>query len=158
MFRSADPLAPIFVNDLTARTHVVGATNVLEFDPDLAAFVPIELADSTPGDCAGFDVCLDDRFGIDVAATDGTPGRALVEGDDSGLFTFLSDDEWQALIRVVNGCRINDHFWVFAAAATDVEYELSVTDTVTGESASYANPLDNLPEPITDTNAFATCP
>ena len=59
-------------------------------------------------------------------------------------------------MRVLNGCDFNDHFWVFAAAATGVDFELVVTDTATNETL--AQPLATPAQAITDTTAFATCP
>jgi hypothetical protein len=38
-----------------------------------------------------------------------------------------------------------------------LELDLTVTDTVTGDSRVYSNPLNGF-EPITVTSAFATCP
>ena len=34
------------------------------------------------------------------------------------------------LIKVINGCGLNQRYWVYAAATTDVEYQLTVTDSV----------------------------
>ncbi len=59
--------------------------------------------------------------------------------------------------RVLDGCAINDRFWVFAAGATSVEYTLRVTDTETGAVNEYVNPLGNAADALTDTQAFATC-
>ena len=61
------------------------------------------------------------------------------------------------LVKVLDGCGINDRFWVYAAATTDVEYTLEVTDTWTGQTVIYANPLGVSAAAITDTDAFATC-
>jgi len=52
---------------------------------------------------------------------------------------------------------VNDRFWVFAAATTDVEYGLRVTDTLSGSVKSYFNPSGNRAAALTDTQAFATC-
>ncbi|MEM7587417.1 MAG: ELWxxDGT repeat protein, partial [Acidobacteriota bacterium] len=109
-------------------------------------------------------LCLNQgRFRVEVAWRDfegGTgPGRPVpVNGDDSGLLYFFDPDNWEMLIKVLDGCAINDHYWVFAAATTDVEYTLTVTDTSSGEHAEYFNPLGNASPAITDTGAFATCP
>jgi hypothetical protein len=62
------------------------------------------------------------------------------------------------LVKIVDGCAANGHFWVFAATTTDVEYTLQVTDTESGEAASYFNPLGRTAPAITDVEAFATCP
>ena len=58
----------------------------------------------------------------------------------------------------MNGRGVNGRFWVFAAATTDVEYALTVTDTLTGRTARYENPLGRRSPAFTDTEAFATCP
>jgi hypothetical protein len=78
--------------------------------------------------------------------------------DDSGLFYFFGADNWEMLVKVLRGCGLNQHYWVFAAATTNVEYTLTVTDTATGKRQSYENPLGERAPAITDTSAFATCP
>ncbi len=73
-------------------------------------------------------LCLgSERFRIDVAwrSFDGTTGsgQAVPAGtDDSGLLWFFENGNWEMLIKVLDGCAINDRLWVFAAAATTVEY------------------------------------
>jgi len=62
------------------------------------------------------------------------------------------------LVKVLTGCKINDRYWVFAAATTNVEYTLRVTDTEMDVSKEYFNPLGQASPAITDTSAFATCP
>lgn len=76
---------------------------------------------------------------------------------DSALFTFLGRDNWELLIKVLDGCALNEHFWVFGSAATDVEYTISVTDTQSGANWTYFNPLGNASDAINDTTAFFTC-
>jgi two-component system heavy metal sensor histidine kinase CusS len=44
------------------------------------------------------------------------------------------------MVKVVDGRELNGCFWVFYGALSNVEYELEVTDTVSGESTSYFNP------------------
>jgi hypothetical protein len=61
-------------------------------------------------------------------------------------------------VKVLNGCAFNDHFWVFSAAATNVEHELTVTDTATGATKTYQNHLGQAAPAVTDPSAFATCP
>jgi hypothetical protein len=62
------------------------------------------------------------------------------------------------LVRVLDGCQFNDHYWVFGYSATDVEYTLKVTDTANGGTVTYENLLGGVAPAITDTSAFATCP
>ena len=106
-----------------------------------------------------------DRFRVEVTWRDFagvTDSGRRVElptsaNDDSGLFYFFNEDNWELLVKVLDGCGINGHFWVFAAATTNVEYELRVTDTVSREVRRYHNPLGVASPATTDTAAFATC-
>ncbi|MXY16083.1 MAG: PKD domain-containing protein [Acidobacteria bacterium] len=109
--------------------------------------------------------CLQDsRYAVWVEwhKGDGESGRGAVvpEGtNDSGLFRFFSRENWEILIKVLDGCAINGHVWVYAASTTDLGYTIRVTDTVTGVSREYRNE-PGLPAPaITDATAFpGTCP
>ncbi len=154
VFRSSDPEALLQVNDISTADFIVGADVLLEVaGSDL---IVRDAPAPTPGDCTPFFNCLSDRFGIDVLDATGVPGGVMVDGDDSGLFYFPGQVNWEVLVRVLDGCAINDHFWVFAAATTSVEYDLTVTDTLSGESRSYTDPVAF--QPVLDTQAFATCP
>src|SRR3990170_1169629 len=63
-------------------------------------------------------------------------------------------------LQVIDGCPVNDRFWVFAAGISDVPVRLVVTDTLGGASTDYPLPA-TLPGgqvgPILDPDAFATC-
>ena len=91
----------------------------------------------------------------------GTPGMVDTQqlSDDSGFFFFFDmEDDQEVVLKVLNGCSFNDRFWIFADGLTNVEFDLTVTDTQSGEVRSYGNPLGTPFEPIQDTQAFATCP
>jgi len=109
-------------------------------------------------------LCLrDGRFEVQVDWRDfqGTlgVGRVVpVDSVDSGLFWFFDADNWEMLVKVLDGCGINDRFWVFSAATTDVEFTLRVTDTSSGLVKTYFNPSGVAAAANTDTDAFATCP
>ncbi len=62
------------------------------------------------------------------------------------------------LVKVLDGCTVNERFWVFAAATTNVEFTLRVEDTLTEVVYTHVNPLGSAAEALTDTAAFATCP
>ncbi len=120
---------------------------------------------STPPFCTETDTiaCLNrGRFQVEAEWTDfagkSGPGRRVPQGsDDSALFWFFGPDNWEVLIKVLDGCAINHRFWVFAATTTNVEYVLRVTDTETGQVREYENPLGKPADAVTDTDAFATC-
>jgi hypothetical protein len=109
-------------------------------------------------------LCLtDDRYQISVlfATPQGDAGRGQgVElTDDSGYFWFFNEDNIEVVIKVLNACvGPAPRFWVFAAGLTNVEVEITVTDTATGLVKAYTNPLGTPFQPIQDTNAFNTCP
>jgi hypothetical protein len=80
---------------------------------------------------------------------------------NSGLFFFpppAGADDWQVLIKVLNGCPINGNWWVFYAATTNVEFTITVTDTQSGRVKTYYNPPNTAAAVTQDTGAFATCP
>ena len=87
------------------------------------------------------------------------PASLEVPGvDDSALLFFFRPANWEMLIKVIDGCGFNDHFWVFSAATTNVEYTVRVTDVLTGEERIYDNQLGVSADAVTDNRAFATCP
>ena len=106
-------------------------------------------------------LCLQDsRFEVGVAwwTADGKTGMGSVVRagtNDSGLFTFFHRDNWEVLIKVLDGCALNGHVWVYGASTTDLGYRIEVTDTVSGTVKEYRNE-PGLPAPaITDATAFA---
>jgi len=113
---------------------------------------------------AGDVLCLNDnRFRVEINWRDfgdrrGRGQVAPARSDDSGLSWFFESKNWEMLVKVVDGCVKNDHFWVFATASGSVEFELLITDTFTGETFRHFNPLGQPAEFISDTRAFATCP
>ena len=71
-----------------------------------------------------------------------------------GTFWFFSQDNPEALVKVLNGCFINGNFWVFFSAGTNVGFTLHVLDTQTSTTRTYTN-ADNVPAaPVQDTSAF----
>jgi subtilisin family serine protease len=104
-------------------------------------------------------LCLGDgRFALEVGWRDYAgrtgSGVALPLTDDSGLFWFFDAANLEMLVKVVDGCALNGHRWIFAAATTDVEYELIVTEVPTGASRPYRNELGTASPAFTDTSAF----
>ncbi len=88
----------------------------------------------------------------------GTGKTVDAQTDKSGLFWFFGSDNWEVLLKVLDSCHSTDHFWVFSAATTNMEYTLTVVDTETNASRTYFNQLGRSAPAVTDTQAFATCP
>ena len=75
--------------------------------------------------------------------------------NDSGMLWFFDADNWEVLIKVLDGCTLNGHVWVFGASTTNLGYVIRVTDTVTGVVKEYRNE-PGVPAPaIADVTAFA---
>ncbi len=126
-------------------------------------------ADPTPptpdGTCVAgaHTLCLQDsRFSVTVdwSTADGA-GQGLVAPErthDSGMFHFFDANSWEVLIKVLDGCALNGHVWVYGASTTDVGYVIQVTDTATGAAKEYRNEPGMPAAAITDSEAFpASC-
>jgi hypothetical protein len=92
---------------------------------------------------------------------DGATGTAKpVAGgsDESALFSFFTPDNWEVMVKVLDGCAINGNRWVFLSAATDVEFTLTVED-LESDAAPYVHTSGpGLAPPLADTAAFACTP
>jgi hypothetical protein len=102
------------------------------------------------------------RFQVDVKWTtaDGATGQgqAVPLTGDTGYFWFFSSGNVELIIKVLNGCGLNQRYWVFAGGLTNVHTQITVRDTRTGVVKTYDNPLGKAFQPIQDTGAFASCP
>jgi PKD repeat protein len=86
-------------------------------------------------------------------------GTAVKLTDDSGYFWFFDPTNIEMVLKVLNGCSINNAYWVFAAGLTNVQVDLTVTDTTTGAVYTNRNPQGTAFVPIQSTSAFpASCP
>lgn len=103
-------------------------------------------------------VCLNGgRFAVHIEWTTSSGSGAATPvkySDASALFWFFGSDNLEVLLKVLNGCALNNHYWVFAAAATDTEYRIIVTDTLTGRVKTYIHHGGSASPAITDTGAL----
>ena len=98
------------------------------------------------------------RFRVQVswrAVRQGTSGVGTAIGltADNGYFWFFNSANIELVLKVLDARVINGRFWVFYGALSDVEYTITVTDTVTGAVKTYFNPQDRLAS-VADTLAF----
>jgi hypothetical protein len=77
---------------------------------------------------------------------------------DTGYLWFFSSANVEVVIKVIDGCGSNGHYWVFAGGLTNVAATITVTDTETGMAKTYTNLQNTAFLPIQDTSAFDTCP
>jgi hypothetical protein len=112
-------------------------------------------------------LCLDDqpgdrRWQIGATFATGTSSGAghAVElaslgVSHGGLFWFFDGTNPEVLLKVLDGCAVNQHFWVFSSATTNVGFTVTVTDTRGGRAQVYTNQNGKAATPIQDTGAFA---
>jgi hypothetical protein len=104
-------------------------------------------------------LCLNDqRFRVDVRWEDFEHrtgvGKAVPLTSDTGYFWFFSDTNVELVVKVLDGRGLNQHFWVFYGALSNVAYTMTVVDTVTGRTKVYSNPSGTFGS-TGDTEAFA---
>lgn len=137
-------------------------------DPDYAlkTVVISSLEYATHRGCLDTETVLcnqNNRFDVRVAWRDHAgrrgSGRARPLTGESGYFWFFDEANVELLVKVLDGCGVNNRAWVFAGGLTDVEVDIVVTDRFTGQQKTYHNPRGRVFQPIQDTSAFGgVCP
>jgi hypothetical protein len=127
-----------------------------------AASAPAASASSTAAAGSGCapgatGLCLDaSRFRVEVAfqapGLSGT-GQAAPLTADTGAMWFLSPENLELAVKVLDGRALNGHFWLFSAGMSDFRYTITVTDTATGAVKTYTNPSGHVGS-FADTQAF----
>lgn len=144
---------------------IPGAAEGLEIRPksEVARWAKQSVGPCEPGPATA--CLLQRRFRVEVDwesfdDTDGpartVAGTADGSSDETALFWFFGQENWEALVRMEDRCETEDSFHVRAAASTNVGFDLTVTDTLTGMSKTYSNPLGETATPIVE-DAFSTC-
>lgn len=107
--------------------------------------------------------CLSDgRFKVRAtfSSPQGQSGQAQIvqlTGDTAYLWFFASSNV-EAVVKIINGCGLNNNYWAFAGGLTNVNVVLTITDTRSGKSKVYTNPQSTKFQPVQDTSALAVCP
>lgn len=100
------------------------------------------------------------RFAVDVTADAVRPGAPfpLPAGaepltDDTGTFWFFRPENVELMVKLLDGRNVNGRWWFFSGALSNVGYEITVTDTLTGVERRYENLSGELASRA-DTTAF----
>ena len=103
-------------------------------------------------------LCLsNNRFEITVDWIDFQSNQRIAPAtkitDQSGRFGFNVTGNVEFLINIYNGESVNGFNWVYFSALSDVEYSVTITDTINNETKQYNN-LQGNSSVILDNQAF----
>ena len=79
------------------------------------------------------------------------------ENLESAFYWFFDATNFEMGVKVLNGCGLNNKWWVFISGLTDQGWTLHVRDTQTGSQKTYSNVLNHLTSTTADTSALS-CP
>ena len=106
---------------------------------------------------------LDGRFRAravwrDFAGKTGEAGVQPLTGD-SGYFWFFAPGNPEVLLKAVDACGLPgfENFWAYTTGLTNVEVELEIVDTVSGERQRIRTALGEAFGPLFDSGSFAVC-
>lgn len=105
-------------------------------------------------------LCLENgRFAVRATweSADGRTGDAVAWPltGETGLYWFFQESNVEMVLKVLDGCALNGHRWVFAGGLTDLGVKMIVTDTETGEERTFENPPGTLFKPVQELKAFS---
>ncbi len=159
-----DPFAiPVFGGIGMGDVAAAGNTWLLAWPENDLAAAPaegpwVQRLISSCGEPAALGLCLNGRFHVEVSwhvpangwRGAGTPIPLTAE---TGAFWFFAPANYELVVKILDGRGVNGHFWVFFGSLTNVEFHLTVTDTVTGQQRTYHNPAGTMASRA-DTEAF----
>lgn len=85
-----------------------------------------------------------------------TTGEEL-PGGAGGILYAWSDDNPELLVKVLNGCWFNRHWWVFVGSATDQPYTIAVKHIPSDISRVFVSNSENALLGMNNTDAFNVC-
>jgi hypothetical protein len=122
--------------------------------------LPIEEATRTftVSPCTGT-LCLHGgRFDVEatrrISADSWGIAKAGPSTGETGSLWFFTPYNLEIMVKVLDGCALNGHWWVFAAGLTNLEVDLTVKDNVTGHQKVYHRNAGPPFAPIQDTRAL----
>ncbi len=140
-----------------ASSHAVNQVGTYSLTLGCSAAAPSTCTPTSTTLCLG----AGNRF--QVTARYSTPQQAgaaqvVKLTDDTGYLWFFSASNVETVLKVLDGCSLNSHYWFFAGGLTNVFTQITVTDTSTGFIRLYTNPQNEAFQPIQDTSSLPNCP
>jgi polysaccharide biosynthesis protein PslG len=105
---------------------------------------------------------LGDHFSVEVSWHDPISGHAgfgrqVAASDQTGFFWFFDQSNLELMVKALDGRSLNDHYWFFYGALSNVEYWITVHDLASGAVRTYYNAPGNICGGA-DTSAFPPPP
>jgi streptogramin lyase len=164
---AAPPAPDAAVGDVAAATSAhleAGDQRPASAEQNLPPTAIDALPEAATCTANGTTLCIDGRFQITATYKTAEGGGSAGNGHaialnslgvaQGGLFWFFSANNPEMLIKVIDGCSINQKYWLFYAAGTNVGFTAVVTDLQTGAHKSYANTDGTAAAPVQDTAAL----
>jgi predicted outer membrane repeat protein len=145
--------SPAFVNIAIQDFHLTAASACIDAGSNAAPYLPLQDKDGNARindgtvDMGAYEysskilLLNGGRFTVTVdweTPTGSTgQGTAVALTSDSGYFWFFEGTNIELLVKIKDGRAVNGHYWFFYGAMTDVEYTITVTDTVTSTVKKY---------------------
>lgn len=164
------PVIPIGVDDYTASTTIgprpAGTYFVSvrdAFTGSLYSYERLEVKGVPACNATETSLCLGgSRFQVTGEWTDfeGNEGVAHTAPDDFdglgdyGTLWFFSANNPEMLVKVIDACSFNGHYWVFLSPASTVKYDITVRDVRNNIQNTYSKALGTVPALTADTSAF----
>lgn len=85
-------------------------------------------------------------------------GHAVPLTADTGYFWFFNPANIEMMVKVIDGCALNQRYWVFAGGLTNIEVTLVVESHLPGQRTgrkTFVNPQNKPFQPIQSTDAFS---
>lgn len=108
------------------------------------------LESAAPCRVDGENLCLlKGRFQVEAEFVDPTtgqwqPAHSIPSTDRTGFFWFFQPGNFELVVKMVDGLGVNQRFWLYYGGITDVEFKLTITDTLSGEARTYRNAAGDL--------------
>lgn len=88
--------------------------------------------------------CFELKMIYDMGDEMGDVWVVVQQLDDLGFFWFFVLDNWEVMVKVIDGCLISGNFWVFGVVMIDLGYIFMVIDISIGDFKEYVNLFGNL--------------
>jgi hypothetical protein len=94
-------------------------------------------------------VLLSGHFSVEVSWHDPLSGHAgfgrqVADSDRTGFFWFFDQSNVELMVKMLDGRSLNDHYWFFYGALSNVEYWITVHDLASGAMRTYYNAPGNI--------------